>query len=86
MIPPIQKGKSSFPMAFGHHRNANEHDHKFGILLPPTAASNEWRRNVPCQRACKRWKAGNPIHIWLLETWSTFNATFKRCFGKAFIL
>jgi hypothetical protein len=38
-------GKLSVVTDFGCHRNADEHDHKFGILPPLTAASNEWRRN-----------------------------------------
>jgi hypothetical protein len=41
------------------HRFANEHDHNFGILLPPPAASNEWRRNVPCQRTHRRMEIRN---------------------------
>jgi hypothetical protein len=40
-------------------RNANEHDRKFGRLLLPTAASNEWRRNAERRRARK--KGGNLI-------------------------
>jgi hypothetical protein len=31
-------------------------------------------------------KAAFPSIVWLLETLSTFNAAFKECFGKAFIL
>ncbi len=44
-------------------RHTNEHDHKFGILLPPTAASNKCRRNLRFQWARKRWKAGKPVYV-----------------------
>jgi hypothetical protein len=37
----FKKGKFCVLMGFGCHRNANEHDHKFEILSPPIAASDE---------------------------------------------
>ncbi len=37
----FKNGKLSFHMDFGCLLNMDGNDHKFGILLPPTAASNE---------------------------------------------
>ena len=40
----FKEGTLSFETDGGYHRNANEHDHNFGILLSPPAASNcAWR-------------------------------------------
>ena len=46
-------GTSSFETDVGCHRNANEHDHNFGILLSPPAASNYAWRNREYRQACK---------------------------------
>jgi hypothetical protein len=72
LFPSSRQGKLSFVIDLGCPRNANEHDHNFGILLLRPAASNECRRIVQCQQASKGLTSGNRVSVWRLETFAGF--------------